>query len=588
MPDDLDVRVGSLVRVPLRGRRVRGWVIDIRDDPYLPARIRDKLRSIRELVTAMPVANNETLALAQWAADHYIGALSTILGWATPTPLPRCSREVRKQRVLMPARHIPYVTEAICTGRPIEAFIRTWPGDDGAGTIAALATALPPDRTALVVSPTGRRPALPDGISVVDVTHPQARAHTLAWEHAVSGTARLVCSGRRGPLIPIPNLGLVIVTQEHSPWHKDERTPALDARVLARRRAASAGVPFVAIAPTSPIGHEGVLAAAKAAQTQVTELTVPGASDRWPTIEVTDLSIEGGTSGPLGERFFPAVRRALKSGGRTLVFLNRKGTARSLVCRACGNLAECPKCAGLLRPSENCLRCSRCEESLPFVACPACGSDSVALRGIGVTKLCSELAASFPGVEVTEAAGTNAPTPIPGGIVVGTQVALRYQRLFDLVVLIDPDAMLGRSGLRAEEASFQILVDAVGTAKGRPNGGRVLIQTRRPDHPAIRALVSADCSSYERLCISEREVVGLPPWRRLLQVRCTDADFIDELATVLANLDCEVLGPRPDPKPSLIAVVEIDRWESIAAAVRELRGQHPDIRVRVEADPLDP
>ncbi|MCC7076731.1 MAG: hypothetical protein IT198_06355 [Acidimicrobiia bacterium] len=583
-----DLEIGSLVRVPLQGRRVRGWVVAFRTVADVPPDVRPRLRPVASKVTEIRVADAETIRLAEWSAARYAGPEATILAWGTPRPLPHVRRPPPGTPDVEP-RSIPAVTDAIAASRSVEAFVRTWPGDDAAGTIAPLTAALPPGRCGLVITPPAFAPRVPGAVELFAETDTE---RTRAWETAVSGAARLVVAGRHGPLVPIPNLGFVAVCQSHMPWHKDERTPALDARVIARARAELAAVPFVEIGPTSPVGPEGIRAALAVEGRSPVELTVPHAAGRWPVVEVTDLTAEP-TVGALGSRFFQAVRSVLDRDGSVLVFLNRRGIARSLVCRACGRMAGCTACGGLLRPSDTEMACVRCGTRLPFVACPACGADRVRLLGIGVTKLRTELAAAFGTVQVVEAAGEGAAsvaaaTPLPGGIVVATQVAVRHRRRFDLVVLVDPDSALSRPGIRGEESAFHVLVDAVGTAKGTPQGGHVLVQTRRPDHPAIRALATHTCAEYEGLLLSEREVTGLPPWRRAVEVHCADPEVLTDIAAALAACRAEVFGPRLEGRPGLLGLCDVTSWAETVTAVRGVVAAHPDVKIRVEVDPLDP
>lgn len=580
---DADVVVGSLVRVPLQGRHVRGWVVGFRDVSEVPEPVRARLRPLSAFVCEIPVSDPPRITLAGRVADHYAGPVATVLSWGTPRPLPRRLRSAASLAPL-PARTIPEVTEAISASQRVEAFVRTWPGDDTAGTLGPLVAALPHDRCALVVVPPSHAPRIP---GAVDLSAGRDADRTRAWETAVSGSSRLVLSGRHGPFAPIPNLGLVVVSQSHLPWHKDERTPALDARVVARRLARELDLPYVEISPTSPVGPEGLLAASAAEGTRPVSLRVPHCTARWPLVELTDLTDEP-TVGPLGSRFFALVRAALAEGGSSLVFLNRRGIARSLVCRQCGKLAACSTCSGRLVPENSELSCARCGARLPFVACPSCGSDKVRMLGIGVTKLRREIHAAFGEVEVVEASGTSAPPPIPGGIVVGTQVALRHRRAFDLVVLVDPDASLSRPGIRGEESALHLLVEAVGAARGSADGGHVLVQTRRRDHPAIRALGMRDCAEYESLVLSEREVSGLPPWRRSVEIRCADDGVLRALANALESAGGEVLGPRHGTDPGLLAFVDTDRWSDALPAMRSIVSEHADVRIRIEVDPLDP
>lgn len=584
VPAGMDVAVGSLVRVDFAGRSVRGWVVGIGPGAGSAVAAED-LKPIRRVLGGMAVADAATIALAHWAGAEYAGSPTALLGWATPTPLPRRPRPaaVATAAAAGPGRaRIPGVTEAIAGGQKVEAAIRTWPGDDAAATVAALASAVPPGRTLLVVSPPSWQPEIRGAL---DLT----RGGTRAWEAAASGSARVVVGGRHAALVPIPALAAVCVTAEHSDTHKDQQAPCLDARVLARRRAADAGVTFVTVGPTAPIGVEGLVAdAAASGRPPPLTLDVPGAQAHWPHVEVVDLRAEPPGTGALSSRFFKAVRDAHAAGATTLVYLNRKGTARAMVCRACGSTAVCPDCGTLLRPDANALDCPRCGHRVEPRSCPVCASADLRRVGLGVDRLSSELRAALADVAIEVASGDSVPPPVAGGVVVGTRAALRHRGSFDLVVLVDPDADLGRPGLRSDESAFAALVDAVGTARPRGDGGRVLVQTRRPGSVAVAALAAHDPHRFEAEVLERRSFEGLPPFRRILAVSSTSEEAVADSARALAALGADVIGPRSDPRPEMLALVPRARWHAATRAARDVALAHRPTRVRVEADPLDP
>ncbi len=579
----MQVDIGSVVRVPLQGRRVRGWVVGIAGNDDRPSENAFDLREILTVSANRTVADASTIALAKWAALEYAGPPAAVLSWATPAPLPH---PVMARRPRARAQHsvkIPGLSEAVAAQNPTRTFVRTWPGDDGHATIAPLIDALPEGKCALVVTPPGRAPHFPEAV-LVGSGHDAAQ--TRAWEQAAAGNARVVIAGRRGPLVPIPNLGLVVVTSEHAPEHKDERTPALDARVLARRRALAAEVPFAAIGPTSPVGNEGLLYCGEGTPE---ELVVPGTPGRWPRRELVDLRDEP-RSGGLSSAFFARVSTVVGGGGSVLVFLNRRGTARGLACRTCGKLATCDSCAGLLRPHEDNLVCEQCDLRLEFVACPSCASAKIRRVGIGVERLRNELARAFPGTPVHVAQGDQAPAPAPGEIVVGTQAAFRHRGAFDLVVITDPDALLARTGLRAREAAFHLLVDAAAAARPANSGGHLLVQTRRPDDAAMRALAKADPRIFEQETLDARTRSGLPPARRAMTIETTDRNAAVTIATDLRGLDpghVEVLGPAATPRNGLL-VLSRPEWHQRASA-SAYAGPHAcaEARVRIVVDPLE-
>ncbi len=598
VPDGMSLHVGSLVRVPLRGRSVRGWVVALRSLDDVDENIRNKVLAVKRPLTPVPITNAASLALCEWAAHEYGGSLAAILSWATPAPLPRTSANeqvpppTQLPTSVSPRRRsgpLASILDAIGGAQPAKAFIRTYPGDNGEEAIMALRSALPSGKCLLVISPSGQQPRLPD--DAINISVEPAQKATQAWVRASGATSGVVLAGRHGPLVPIDNLGAVVVTHEHSSTHKDEQAPTLDARVLARELARLHGVPYVAIGPTSPIGNEGVIANAEASGLPVLLATRTRVHEHWPHIEIHDQTTATPGAGRLSERFFVRVRQSVESGGRALVFLNRKGSGRALVCRNCDAVAMCEHCGGLMRPEQDRLVCRDCSFMLPFVACPACGSTDVRLLGMGVNRLATQIGKAFPGVQVLVAAGNNAPLPEPGGILVGTQVAFRHQQKFNLVVLIDPDAELARQSIRGTEHGFHTLIDAVATARPRSLGGHVLVQTRNPSHPALQSLAQADPSHFETAELVERQKQQLPPYRRLLEVSSPSPEAVTALASQLKDHGADVMGPMLAPKPHALALVDRGAWLETMDQTRALAlelSHTIQARVRIEADPLDP
>jgi len=657
------IQPGSLVRVPLHGRTVRGWVVDIVHLTEVEPELRARLRPIKSVLGSHPIASPTTLQLARWAATEYAGSAPVILHWATPAPLPggRAQRRLPQKPVnsVRQSARVPVLSAAISAGRRFEAFIRTWPADDATSTILPLAAAVPDGRMTLVIAPAGRTPRLTDAVFLSG----QKTAHaTRAWEEAVAGNARILVTGRRGPFVPLSNLGLIILTSEHCSTHKDEQTPSLDARLVARELARQKNIPYVAIGPSSPLGPEGVITSfrgwprgSEKTAPPFQNLTVPGTPTRWPRMEMVSLADTPPGTGALSTRFFTAIGEALAEKKRIFLFLNRKGAARALVCRNCNAPAACDRCDGLLQsrhkqkpqekqpsppttiaaepeipgslssqslagnlsssvpksfdgpqagiatplraaatpqtkenPPEEEMVCRQCQRIFPFVACLCCGASRVRSLGIGIDKLSSELAKAFPGTQVRRAEGTEVPEAMPGEIMVGTQAAFRHRQTFDLVVLIDPDAMLRQAGLRAEEAAFHLLLDAIATAKSRQEHGSVLIQTRRPDHPAIQALLTRDPSQFEKAALAAREALALAPFRRMIKVSTSDFAALEKFAAALQKTGVEILGLAATPRPHTLILVTEKVWTETVRQARAAKTALSGTRLRVEIDPLNP
>jgi primosomal protein N' (replication factor Y) len=300
------------------------------------------------------------------------------------------------------------------------------------------------------------------------------------------------------------------------------------------------------------------------------------AASALPEVEVVDLRRTG--PGPGGERLlsvrmFRALEETLAARGQSILFLNRRGFAPSLVCTACGKITECPNCAVALtlhRARGGQLICHYCDhhEALPE-KCRQCGEQAFEEEGAGTERIESVLGQILPGARVARldrdvAAGKKSERVLDRmragdiDVLVGTQMVTKGHDLpnVTLVGVLNADAALSLPDYRASERTFQLLVQVAGRAGRGETPGRVLIQTWQPEHPAVALAVKHDVKGFVAQELEQRREVGYPPFARLALVRFEALD--DEAARAqTARLaaaarqwgapDVEVLGPTAAP-----------------------------------------
>jgi primosomal protein N' (replication factor Y) len=391
---------------------------------------------------------------------------------------------------------------------------------------------------------------------------------SVVWEAAARGEARVVVGARSAVFVPMPDLGLIVVDEEHEPSFKSEKHPRYHARDVALLRAAHEQVPVIlgSATPALESFHNAQLG-----KHELLRLSDRVSGQRqMPTVRVVDRRGEGETRfEPLSPALTEAVRQAIDRGDQAILFHNRRGFARYLQCSGCGHVVECPRCDISLtwHLSADQLRCHYCDHrSRRPRECTECGEEILDPRGTGTERVELALETRFPGARVLRmdqdtTRKTQGHRRIldqfgrgEADILVGTQMVakgLHFPRV-TVVGVIDADQGLHFPDFRAHERAFQLLTQVSGRA-GRGDLGEVFAQTLDPDHRVLRYFVDHDVDGFLAAELEQRRALGYPPLRRLQAITVTapreellDA-ALDRLAVSLrhhlADEDLEILGP---------------------------------------------
>ena len=387
----------------------------------------------------------------------------------------------------------------------------------------------------------------------------------LAWLKAAHGQASIVIGTRSAVLTPLPNLGLIIIDEEHDASFKQQDNLRYQARDVALKRAQEANIPIVLGSATpsletlhnATIGRFGHL-----------QLNQRAAGQAMPTVETIDMRQQKQEQG-FSERLLIRVREHLASGNQVLLFLNRRGYAPSWFCDHCGWMADCVYCDAHLTHHKHirtniCHHCGH-REPAPHT-CPDCGHGPLQAMGTGTERAEDLLSELFPNVPIIrfdrDAASTRLKfedqlekTEQDGpAIIVGTQMLAKGHH-FERVTLVgiwDVDVGLFSADLRAKERMGQLLTQVAGRSGRGERRGEVLIQTYYPDNPLFQPLKDHDYRQFASDLLSERRKSGLPPFGYVAVIRC-DSAFADraeqqlqEMANYLLQQDgLRVLGPLP-------------------------------------------
>ena len=547
------VAVGDVVRIELHGRRVGGWIVEVDVDP--PAGV--VLRPLAKRSGLGPPAS--LIDLASWAAWRWAGRPASFLKTASPERVVRhLPVPVRRSAASTSSSEHDLLRAAFAGSRSV---LRVPP----ATNLVHVARAATSFGNALVLCPTAAMAAT--------ITTRLRKAGTAVAAHpsdwAVGAAGATVVGTRAAAWAPVGDLRAVVVLDEHDEAHQQEQSPTWHARDVAIERARRAGVPCVL---TSPCPSLEALAWGDLHGADRTR-------DRagWPPVEVVDRRDEDPRRAGL---FSDPLVRLLRSDQRVLCLLNRTGRAKLLACVTCGELARCAQCAASVHQPDDVLRCPRCGVERPPV-CLVCGASRFKNARAGVTRVREELSA-LVGEPVTElTAATDLDTPLTR-VVVGTEAVLQRIDRADAVAFLDLDQELLAPRYRAVEQALALVaraarvVAASGPGSGRA-AGRLLIQTRSPDHEVVQAAVRADVSGVAAAELARRELLRFPP--------CT------AMAEVSGVAAAAFVGALGQPAGVEVAEVAEGRWLVRADEQRVLCDalagvKRPPGRLRIEVDPL--
>ena len=542
VPAGMSVGVGSLVRVPLGGRRVRGWVVAVGESP------RAGLRPILAVSGNLAVFDLPLLGVLRWAAMHYVAPLAAMLAKTTPPNLPRGERSV---------------SHGGADRRRPRLVVGPGPWEDVIATAAAPVLAV--GRSVVVVAGTvPEAVALAEGLGSRLGLAVQAASSSLGgaeltacWVRAATEPGSLVVGTREVAAWPVAAPGLAVVVGEGRRGMKDKATPTVHARDLLLRRAAVQrfGVMLTENVPTAE-------ALSRAGSVEL-------AARPWGLVDVVDRRADPPGTGLIAGDTAAALRSV--GDRRVLLFTHRRTAAQR--CVKCRQLRRCVSCGAAPGDATQCPRCGATTD-----ACGSCGGHRFETLGAPVPRVLAEVSRLVPRDRVGLAASGRQ-------FIVGTERDLPGLEV-DLTVVLDGDGPLMAPSYRAAEDGLRLLARAVAAA-GVGRGRRALIQSGDPGHPALVALRNGDPVPFIRADSARRASLGFPPGGEILVVETSGRLDGAELAAALGDR-AQVHGPAATPSGWRWLVQGVD-LSSAKVVLRSLVGRWREagIRVRVDADPID-
>lgn len=554
--DGTAIERGQSVLVPLGKRQAHGVVIR-RGAKEVPAEIKLKpILARHDLRPAIPAAYMDWL---EWMANYYLYPLGQVVETVFPPLAREGSRKTRKSPVVKDGGvripPPPLTEEQLRVLREISAKpgfgVHLLFGVTGSGKtevyLHLLEEALNAGKQGLVLVPEiALTPQLIDRFSkrfpgqiAVLHSHLTDREKTIQWWSMVEGQRKILIGARSALFCPLPNLGVIVLDEEHEPSYKQDEKLKYHARDAAIVLATKLNVPIILGSATPSLeSWNNVLSGKYQLHTMAQRVNARAL----PEVEVIDLRDETRKRKDtpstlpfwLSDRLYDELQAVFAKKEQAALFLNRRGVAQTAQCRGCGFASECPNCSvSLTLHGRAHLVCHFCDysERLPEL-CPNCKEGLLEPLGLGTEKIEEDMRLLFPEARVARADRDevqsrdqmenliSAMERHEIDLLVGTQMiakGLDFPRL-NLVGLVLADVGFHWPDFRASERSFQLLTQVSGRA-GRQSAGRVVIQTYNPEHPSIQFTVKADFKGFSEYELQERGELHYPPFWRMAMFR---------------------------------------------------------------------
>lgn len=567
MPDgSAPVGLGSIVRVPLSGRRTRGYVVGVPDTE--PPR----LKEIASVSSSLTIYDDRLLRTIEWAAAHYVSPLATLLSKTAPPNLARPRQPHKLDELPLAAPLDPLLTRPAGTaGRAGSPHYLVGSGPWASAIGAMSHGILASGRSVLVVAATvvEAKQLVDDlaafGNRVLFATSALADAEvTKAWVQARTTPGCIIVGTREVTFWPVAQLALAVVVEEGRRAMKAPQSPRYHVRevLMQRSRREQFGMVFCGPVPTA----EALAYGAKVVET---------GKRSWALVELADWSSEPPGKGVLLDHTRQSIVATVRRGGHVFVFVPRRGYAPAFRCVKCLEIRRCRTCGAGPDKAPTCPRCSAV-----LGPCAKCGGDRFQPLGAGVGRIIDDLARSV-GDQVGGVADNKAVT-------VGNERDLPGMEPVDLAVTVDSDGLLLAPTYRAEEDALRVLARVAGIVS-RGRGNRALMQTGLPGHRVMAALRAGHGVELMQTIVSERRAAGFPPAAQVMSVEVTNTpQEADASLKACASTGAVVHGPAPIEDGSRW-LVQGGNLDAVKQDLKTLVQKWRDggSTVRIDADPIE-
>lgn len=413
------------------------------------------------------------------------------------------------------------------------------------------------------------------------------------WRQMLRHDPQVVIGTRSAIFSPLPNLGMIILDEEHDSSYKEsQRSPHYHARTVAQWRAHQENCPLILGSATPALDTWHQFQPAQKPDHYYLALPDRIQARPLPPVQIVDMrhELRAGNYSPFSQPLQQALERISETDEQGILFVARRGHSTFVSCRSCGYKMSCPHCDVTLsyhyvkEGSAQILRCHYCNHSerQPKV-CPDCGSPAFKFFGNGTQKVWQALQQAFPKLrclrfdsDTTRRKGAHRDllgqfTRGEADILLGTQMLTKGLDIAQvtLVGIVAADGLLFQSDYRAAERTFQTLTQVAGRAGRGEMAGQVILQTYTPEDPVIQAVKTHDYQTFSQNALAERGELDYPPFGKLVLLRCTGENeaLVQQTIEAIADhcyklmvADGQILGPVP---ANILRVAGRYRWQIV-------------------------
>jgi primosomal protein N' (replication factor Y) (superfamily II helicase) len=569
---------GSLVTVPLRKKHVLG-IVSRSTNTKPPFAVKPIMAA-----ASLPSVPAQLVQLFAWMKDYYPAPLGILAGLLLPKQLPKKPLAVTPLPAT-PAPTLPPLSDD--QQRALQAItgegLHILHGETGTGKtrvyIELAGQQIVAGKSVLILTPEiGLTSQLAKDFRAIFgervlVIHSQLTDATRErlWQYMIEQAEPLIIIGARSALFsPLKNIGLIVIDEAHETAYKQDQAPYYHATPLAAKLASLHHATLI-LGSATPLVSDYYVATAKG-RPIIRMLQAAKQSD-FPerSVVVVDLRDRSnfGKSSYLSKALIQELTATLAKHEQSLIFLNRRGTARVVFCDQCGWQVTCPHCDVPLvyHGDSHLMRCHSCDYKAAVpTSCPSCHNTSVVFKSVGTKAIVAELERLFPGVRIMRFDTDNKRDErmeqhydeLHRGdvdILVGTQTLAKGLDLprLALVGVVIADTGLFFPDFSAQERTYQLLSQVLGRIGRGHRHGRAIVQTYAPDSPLLQAVLSKDWDGFYEREIAERQTFKFPPFCYALKLTCRRASsasaqnaaakLAQELTQTHAGITIE--GPTP-------------------------------------------
>ena len=631
-------QIGKRAEVRFGNKKMTGFITKIYDSfPSHCAVPLEKIKQVSKIVDSEPLITQELLETAIWVSKYYL----CTIGEAVNSILPSARRESSEQsfsfdseisagiKQNLSEEQKKAVNDILAHAEKNESSFHYLYGPTGSGkTEVFLQTAeqiLKKNKGVIYLVP---EISLTQQVvdSVVNRFGPQvAVLHSsltqsqklTQWKKILHREARIVIGARSAIFAPVPDLGMIIIDEEHDSSYKSGNTPRYHARQTAMYRASKLKIPLIMGSATPSVEAWHLMNCGKLLKHTLSKRLAGGEK---PSIKCINLN-QAVMQGCISEELKNEIETTLKEKKQAILFLNRRGFTHFFRCSTCGFEMKCKNCSVSMtfHKSENRLRCHYCGwHILPPSSCPKCGSLDIGYSGFGTEFIEAETAQKFPNARIvrvdTDSVSKkgelqNKIDAFKKGefdIMLGTQMVAKGLNFPNLktVGIILADTALHLPDFRATERTFSLITQVAGRAGRFFPDGKVFVQTYNPENQAISFACSANTEGFYDFEINQRKLLSFPPFSRLIRLVFRSSNQIkaqmtsEDAANLIENLKIpgvEILGPSECPLSKISQnyrfqlILRGEKIVPLQNAVRKLLFdyRHPqEVYIECDVDPV--